>query len=171
MGLLHIYCGDGKGKTTASIGLAVRAAGNNMKVLFVQFFKDGTSCEFNSLKNIPQITCMHAPKCFGLFKNMSEEEKKESKLMYSSMLESAFENYEKYDLIVLDESISACNHKMIDEDRLLALIHKAIGTTEIVLTGRKPSEKLIEAADYVSEVHKIKHPFDTGITARVGIEF
>ena len=171
MSCVHIYCGDGKGKTTASVGLAVRAAGNGKKVFFTQFFKDGSSSELKILKEIGNIELNICPKRHGFYFRMSEEEKKAACADYTELLHQARLAIGRgADLVVLDEAVSACNHGIIDENEVLDLIRNR-KDTEIVLTGRNPSEALIGAADYVSEVKKIKHPFDKGIKARKGIEF
>ena len=132
-GLIHIYCGDGKGKTSAAIGLAVRAAGSGLKVLFTRFLKNESSGELAILDDISQIKVLHLEKSYGFFKNLSEDKKQEVRETYLQLW------------------------------RAIEL--------EIVLTGRNPDEKLIELADYVSEIKKVKHPFDQGIYARKGIEY
>ena len=171
MSLVHIYCGDGKGKTTASVGLAVRAAGCGKKVMFTQFFKDGSSSEISVLKGLSNVELNLCTKKHHLFFRMTEEEKKEAKEDYRLLFERAAEAVKNgVDLLVMDEAVSACNHGMLDESAVIALLQNR-GETEIVLTGREPSEILVNEADYVSEIKKIKHPFDKGIHARKGIEF
>lgn len=171
MSLVHIYCGDGKGKTTASVGLTVRAAGAGKKVMFTQFFKNGSSSEIAVLKNLPGVTLNICEKKHKLFFRMSEEEKEEAKQDYRLLFENAVRAVESgVELLVMDEAVSACNHGMLEESAVIALLRNR-GETEIVLTGREPSEALVHEADYVSEVKKIKHPFDQGIRARKGIEF
>ncbi len=170
-GLVHIYCGDGKGKTTAAAGLAVRAAGAGKKVLFVQFFKDGTSSECDVLGKLDNITITVCHKHYGLFKRMSEEEKRNAAEDYGALLEKAISAAPSFDLLVLDEAVSACNHGTVSEERLAAFIETRPETLEVVLTGRSPSERLLSLADYVTEMIKIKHPFDEGVPARKGIEY
>ena len=144
-GLIHIYCGDGKGKTTAAIGLSVRAAGSGMRVLFVQFLKKAETSELNILTNLPQVTVLRP----------SEDE---------SWMDT------QADLLVLDEAVGAYNREAIDRAKLLDFLKKKPEPLEVVMTGRNPSQELIDLADYVSEIRKIKHPFDRGIRARTGIE-
>ena len=170
-GLIHIYCGDGKGKTTASLGLSVRAAGAGLKVLYVQFFKDGNSAEFRALENVKGITFIKPERSFGFFFRMTEQEKQEARDFYAHHLERALEMSKDYDLLVLDEAMSACNCGVICEERLLQFLAKKPESLEVVLTGRDPSEKMCAAADYITEMCKRKHPFDTGVPARKGIEF
>jgi len=171
MSMVHIYCGDGKGKTTASVGLAVRAAGCGKKVMFSQFFKDGSSSEISVLRDLPNVELNICTKKHPFFFRMTEEEKEKAKCDYRLLFDKAEEAVKNgVDLLVMDEAVSACNHGMIDEDAVIELL-KNRGETEIVLTGRDPSEALVNEADYISEVRKIKHPFDKGIHARKGIEF
>ena len=172
-GLVHLYCGEGKGKTTAAVGLCARAAGSGKKVLFVQFFKDGTSSENASLRLLPTVQTMHEPRYFGRVSNMGKEEFEECKRAYSALFEAAISRAaeEKFDLLVLDEAVSSCNHGVIDEGALLRFLKSRPARLEVVLTGREPSAALVEAADYVTEMKKVKHPFDAGVIARRGIEF
>ena len=179
-GLVHVYCGDGKGKTTAAIGLCARAAGSGKKVLFVQFFKDGSSAENVSLRSrawFPRsqenVETMHEPRYFGRVVNMGQAEFSLCRSAYSALFERALRRAaeENFDLLVLDEAVSACNHGAIDEKQLLGFLKARPAGLEVVLTGRDPSQELMEAADYVTEMKKFKHPFESGIAARRGIEF
>ena len=170
-GLIHIYCGDGKGKTTAAVGLSVRCAGCGRKVVFAQFFKDGSSGECCPLEKLPGITFLRPEKSFGFFWTLSEEEKAEARAFYTAHLRRAIQLAEDADLLVLDEAMSACAHGMIDEGELLRFLREKPEKLEVVLTGRDPSPAMQEAADYITEMKKIKHPFDRGIPAREGVEF
>ena len=169
---IHIYCGDGKGKTTAAVGLAVRAAGNGKKVVLTQFLKDGRSSELNILRELPQIKVLSCTRCFGFFWNMSEEQKEEARKAYTDLFEEAVR--EAIDshafLLVMDEFVAAYNHGMIDREKALNFLKNKPEELEVVLTGREPAPELVELADYVSEIQKRKHPFDQGIPARKGIE-
>ena len=170
-GLVHLYCGDGKGKSTAAIGLAVRAAGAGKRVLFLQFFKDGSSSEIEVLRSIPGIEVLVCPRYFGRFRNMSEEQRAEAKEAYGALFEEACRKAGKIDLLVLDEAVSACGHGVIPEDKLLDFLKNKPEELEVVLTGREPSQGLYAAADYITKMQKLRHPFDVGIPARKGIEF
>lgn len=169
---IHIYCGDGKGKTTAAVGLAVRAAGNGKKVVLTQFLKDGSSSELNILRELPQIKVLSCTKKFGFFWNMSEEQKEEARKAYTDLFEEAVR--EAIDshafLLVMDEFVAAYNHGMIEREKALKFLKEKPAALEVVLTGRDPAPELVELADYVSEIQKRKHPFDQGIPARKGIE-
>lgn len=170
-GLIHIYCGDGKGKTTAAVGLAVRAAGAGKRVVFTQFFKNGNSSEVGMLKKLDNIQSIHCKTVPGRFKNMTEEQKAQARADYSQLLETVLTEAQTADLLVLDEAISACNNGTIREERIQQFLRTKQEGLEVVLTGRNPSAELLELADYVTEMKKRKHPFDKGIPARHGVEF
>ena len=171
-GLIHLYCGDGKGKTTAAVGLSVRAAGVGKRVLFAQFLKDGSSSELNVLRALPNVEVASCGQNFGFFKSMDEQTKAAARQAYSALLEDAMRKSEDgVDLLVLDEAVAACNHGLIEETALLDFLRRRPEALEVVLTGRDPSQHLMDAADYVTEMRKRKHPFDRGIAARRGIEF
>ena len=169
--MIHLYCGDGKGKTTAACGLAVRAAGSGMRVLFVQFFKSGNSSEVDVLSSIDGIETCHPSLHYGRFKTMNDDQKTEICGHYHELLDKIVKRAAQYDLIILDEVVSAYGYGMIEPDMLTEFLRLEGGRREIVLTGRNPMPELTELADYVTEMRKIKHPFDSGITARKGIEF
>lgn len=170
LGLIHIYCGDGKGKTTAATGLAIRAAGSGYKVLISRFLKNNLSGELNILKTIPNICVTGSEKDFGFFFNMSENEKNDARQYFSSQLIQSFEHSKNYDLLILDEINVSVDLKLIDESLLVRLIQNKPKHLEVILTGRNPSDSIIALADYISEIKCIKHPFDRGITSRKGIE-
>jgi len=172
LGLVHIYCGDGKGKTTACIGLSVRAAGRGFKVLFVQFLKGRTTGELKSFKLFENIEVMRGKETTKFTFQMNEEEKEavfqEHEKLFSCVLDKL--NNEKIDLLVLDEVIGACNTGVFSLGRLIAFLQAKPKGLEVVLSGRNPVKELIELADYVSEVKMIKHPLKKGVPARDGIE-
>ena len=172
-GLIHIYCGNGKGKTTAATGLAVRAAGSGAKVLFTQFFKDGTSSEIRSLRQLKNIELLLEERYFGRYGNMTEVQKSECVRVYRDLFGRAVKAAaeQKADLLVLDEAVSACNLGVLDEREVISFLKNKPSALEVVLTGREPSEALLETADYVSRIQCEKHPFERGICARKGIEY
>lgn len=171
-GMIHLYCGDGKGKTTAAVGLSVRAAGAGKRVLFAQFLKDGSSSELNVLRALQNVEVACCTQNFGFFKAMDGQTKAAARQAYSALLGDVMrKSVEGVDLLVLDEAVAACNHGLIEEIKLLDFLCGRSETLEVVLTGRNPSQHLLDAADYVTEMRKCKHPFDRGIAARRGIEF
>lgn len=171
-GLVHIYHGDGKGKTTCATGLAVRCAGGGGKVLFYQFLKNGSSGELNVLKNVSNITVMEGYDKVKFSYLMTEEETKETTEYYSKKLREISEKISEgdYQLLILDEVLHAVNKGYIELQAMLEFIKNKPEKLEVVLTGRDPKEELLEVADYVTEMKKIKHPFDRGIASRHLIE-
>jgi len=173
-GLTHIYFGDGKGKTTAALGLALRAAGCGRNVVIVHFLKDWNCGEFNSIKLIPKVTVFHGKSTGSVFvRDMSEEEKAETKAIQDNNLKKALELQAngQCDLLVLDEAIDAYQLGVLDSALFEGLLDNKPEALELVVTGHRPSAELIERADYATEMVKRKHPYDRGVSARRGIEF
>ena len=170
-GLIHLYWGEGKGKTTAALGLAARCAGSGRRVLLLQFFKDGKSSEFAALARVPGVTVIPQTRSFGFSWTLSPAEKEEARTYYAGLLEEAFARAGDFDLLVLDEAMSALSTGMIGEARLLELLAGRKADLEVVMTGRDPSRALLDAADYVTEMKLVKHPFQRGVPAREGIEY
>ena len=171
-GLIHIYCGDGKGKTTAAVGLAVRCAGRGNKVLLVQFLKSRDSGELYSLAKLPDIEVMRGKESKKFTFQMNEEEKHALLIEHNKMFEQVLEKIKNggYSLLILDEVIGALNAKVFEMPKLIEWLRHKPENLEVVLTGRNPAPELVEIADYVSEMRKVKHPMDKGIMAREGIE-
>ena len=170
-GLIHIYCGDGKGKTSAALGLAVRAAGRGLKVQVVRFLKNDQSGEVPVLMEIPGIQVASCERSFGFSWNMSQEQKAEAAAYYTELFEKVWELGADRDVLVLDELCGAVGLGFVPEERVIAALSRKPGHLEVVLTGRNPSQKLLELADYVTEMKMIKHPYEQGIGAREGIEY
>lgn len=171
-GLIHIYTGDGKGKTTASLGLSMRFAGNGGKVLYTQFLKNDNSSELNILNEIKNITFLPSGKYFGFTWSMDAKTKKDAKDHYTKYFNKIADmiSTEDFGLLILDEIIAADNAKLIPHDTLMNfLLHKP-RHLEVVLTGRNPANDLLNTADYISDIMKIRHPFDKNTAARNGIE-
>lgn len=171
-GLIHIYCGDGKGKTTAAVGLAVRCAGRGNKVLLVQFLKSRDSGELYSLAKLPDIEVMRGKESKKFTFQMNEEEKHALLIEHNKMFEQVLAKIKNggYSLLILDEVIGALNAKVFEMPKLIEFLRHKPENLEVVLTGRNPAPELVEIADYVSEMRKVKHPMDKGIMAREGIE-
>lgn len=173
LGLIHIYCGDGKGKTTASMGLGMRAAGRNMKVLLTQFLKDNTTGELASIEKLGEnFEVFKGAPVKKFFKFMTPEEqvatKKEHEERFRVVTKKAVD--EKFDLLIMDEIIASVNLDLIPLEEVVEFLKNKPKGLEVVLTGRDPNEKLVEIADYVSEIKAIKHPYEKGINSRIGIE-
>ena len=171
-GLIHIYHGDGKGKSTAACGLAIRCAGGGGKVLYYQFMKSGKSGEIALLKQIKGIKVVEGRKDSKFSFRMSEEEKKLSKEYYMSRFNEIKKETESgdYNLLVLDEALHAVNNEFVPLDVMLEFLADKPANLEVVLTGRNPGKELTDIADYVTMMKKEKHPFDKGIGARLLIE-
>ena len=173
-GLIHVYYGDGKGKTTAALGLAIRAAGCGKNVVIVQFLKNWKCGEHTSLSNIPNITVLRGRTAKGKFiHEMNDDEKQETKTSQDECLKNALSlvELEKCDILILDEVIDAQGLGVVDANILEEIIYNKPDMLELVITGHCPETRLLEHADYVTEMVKRKHPYDEGIKARQGIEF
>ncbi|MBR0409534.1 MAG: cobyric acid synthase [Eubacterium sp.] len=169
-GCVHIYCGDGKGKTTCIMGLTVRAAGSGKKILLHQFLKDDSSSERRIVDELPEVTVIPGGKMDKFTFQMNEQELFELHAANDDMLDQITELAGDFDMVVLDESIYAIDKGLLTEEKLLEFLKNRPPHLEVVLSGRNPSKALMDRADYVSEIRKIKHPFDRGLSSRVGIE-
>ncbi len=174
-GLIHIYTGEGKGKTTAGLGLCLRAAGSGLKVLIARFLKTNNSAELTALEHFDNVELVPNEKSFGFSKTWKDDPEKKAlaKEYYSAMLDAALRQAVNgyYDVLMLDEIIASVRLGVVDTEQLLEFLKNKPDNLEVIMTGRDPIPELIELADYVSEIKKIKHPFDQGIIARKGIEF
>lgn len=173
-GLVEIYTGRGKGKTTAALGLTVRAAGCGFTVRFFQFCKGSPTGEIGMLKNMPRVEFFRSGFASGKFvKEMTPQEKEAWQSAQQELFDAACEAAlsPDSDVVVLDEILGAIHEKAISESELLYLIQHKYRGTELVITGRGASKALVDAADYVTEMQEIKHPYHDGVFARRGIEF
>lgn len=169
-GLTHIYCGDGKGKTTCAFGLALRCAGCGYRVRIVQFLKGGETGEIHAVQRIPEVEILRAKQGTKFTFQMDEAERRQAAADHAALLEQAFRGTDDIRLLVLDEIMAACTTGMVDECRLISLLVHKPAQLEVVMTGRDPSVRLLALADYVTEMRKIRHPYERGIAARRGIE-
>lgn len=172
-GLVHIYTGDGKGKTTAALGLSMRAWGRGFKVLFIQFLKGAMTGEVSTIDKLhPDFMIYRGEEIKKFLWNMKEDEIIEARKVQSKILEYAKEEvcHGNWDLIVLDEVMAAITTGMVELSEVTQLVKNKPEKLELVLTGRNAMEELISLADYVSEIKAVKHPMNEGIMARIGIE-
>ena len=171
--MLHIYCGDGKGKTTAAMGLALRAAGRDMKVVVAQFLKGADSGERFALAHIPGVTLLDVPEQVKFSFRMNEQERREASERFLALCDGCETRMGQgqAQLVILDEACAAVNTGLLPLKRLLALLDRAPEGTELVLTGREPAKELLDRADYITEMKMVRHPFEKGIRARRGIEY
>lgn len=172
-GLVHIYCGDGKGKTTCAMGLAIRAAGRGLPVCIVQFMKSADSGEREILKRIPNVTLVEIPEKIKFFFAMNDDEKNKAAEDFSSYLETAkqFAEDNPECLIIFDELCSAVSCALLSVTEVTDFLKNRPESCEVVMTGRDPHPELQAIADYITEMKKEKHPFDQGIPARIGVEY
>lgn len=175
-GLVHIYTGNGKGKTTAALGLALRACGGGLRVLFVQFLKPkgAKSGELESIKKLKGIDVLRFDKSHPIFWECGASKERRDDLRREleevSLEVEAFILSGKYDLVVLDEAINCASQGFLEVDRLRHIVLHKPSQVELVLTGRGAPQELIDIADYVTEMKEIKHPYKKGVKARKGIE-
>lgn len=167
--MIHLYCGSGKGKTTAAMGLALRAAGRGKPVVIAQFLKGEDSGERRILERLPQVNLLPLPETIQFTFAMSEEEKEKEKVRYQCMLKEIADAAQVCELLILDEVCAAVNTGMISLQAILQLLDGL--TCEIVMTGREPAKELEQRADYITCMEKVRHPYDEGICAREGIEY
>jgi cob(I)alamin adenosyltransferase len=168
-GCIHIYTGNGKGKTTSALGIAVKAAGAGEKIFIGQFLKSGNYSEMKALKKITdQITVEH----YGLgrfVKGHPSQEDIEAGMKGYKRVEKIIEKGE-HDLVILDEGNIAVKYNIFSEQDLLNLFEKKSDHVEIVVTGRGATRAIMEKANLVVEMKAVKHYFQTGVEARIGIE-
>ncbi|MFI3278325.1 MAG: cob(I)yrinic acid a,c-diamide adenosyltransferase [Rikenellaceae bacterium] len=172
-GLIHIYTGNGKGKTTSAIGLATRALGGGFSVCYVSFHKRPERygyTEMDSLKRLGATVINRAKGHPALDKSINPEVTKRETAEAISEISELITNTH-FDLLVMDEILISVRDNYIPEETLLDFIKTKPQTTELVLTGRGATPAIIDIADYVSYIEKVKHPYDKGVTSRKGIEF
>ncbi len=167
-GLVHLYCGDGKGKTTAAMGLALRALGHGEKVVIVQFLKGSETGELAGLQKLGAVVLRGKAGQKFVFQ-MNDAEKAETKALQTENLQKALAL--PSDLLILDEACAACRLGLVEEQVLRRAVLQKPAGREVVLTGRGPADWMVDAADYCTEMQCRKHPYKKGIAAREGVEF
>ncbi len=169
-GLIQVYTGDGKGKTTAALGLALRAAGRNMKVLIVQFMKKWDYGELHSVELISNITLRtFGTKDFvhkGKAKKIDYEEAEKAFSFGAERMQSG-----DYDIVIFDELNMALHYELLDLKEVVEKLKGKPNEVEVVITGRRAPEEIIGIADLITEMKEVKHPYQKGVGARIGIEY
>ena len=168
LGMVHLYWGEGKGKTTAAMGLALRALGNGCRVVVVQFLKGTDTGEIPLLRQLgAEVYRGKAGQKFVF--QMNDAEKAATRALQNENLRAALAR--PADLLVLDEACAAWELNMVDRQLLEQAVRERPAGQEIVLTGRKPAPWMEELADYSTEMHCWRHPYEKGVKARKGVEF
>ena len=173
-GLVQIYTGEGKGKTTAAIGQGMRAYGNGLKVYMLQFLKGGKTGELKTIDELGdnfKIFRFEKPKDFTW--NLTDEEKEELRLEiregYNFILDVIKEN--KCDVLIIDEVMAVLSNKFLSVEEVTYIIDNKPETMELILTGRNVPKEILEKSNLVTEMKCIKHYFSEGVPAREGIEY
>jgi len=170
-GLIEIFTGDGKGKTSAALGVALRASGHGLKVFIVYFMKG--NFPYGEQKTLSQLANIEFAK-FGQLSfvdpnNVTQAEKEEAKRALEAARKAILSNH--YDVVILDEINVAIAWKLIDIEEVIKLIGEKPNKVELILTGRYADDKLIDLADLVTNMTKVKHPYDKGTSSRKGIDY
>lgn len=199
--MIQLYTGDGKGKTTAAVGQAVRAVGSGYRVMFCQFMKGGETGELEVLKELSQVEIYRCEREFPFFNAMTDRDKEEITEIHNAIIRNIIRRFDGLNntgnisvngsgavglMVVLDEITYPLNWGLIDVSLFKDLVGKmkalyngrsgdsgeeSLSRIELVLTGREPGRFILENADYITEMKKLRHPFDWGIQARKGIEY
>lgn len=191
LGLIQVYTGDSKGKTTAALGLSIRAIGHGFKVKFIQLMKGsnyygelvtlrklyplidhvqfGRPCPHSDKIRLGQSKCIGCGNCFIRIGDDISKDRQEALKALEYIKEQI--NSRQYHIVILDEILNAIYFELLTESEVLDILKSKPENVEIVLTGRKATDKIIEIADLVTNMQSIKHPFEKGIMARRGIEY
>lgn len=178
--MIQLYTGDGKGKTTAAVGQAVRAAGDGYKVIFSQFMKGNDTGELHALEQLSNVEIIRSGRSFGFYSTLSDGEKAQLTVIHNEILDRLIACAERKEafMIVLDEITYPVKWGLIDIvslKRLLELAGKrgepGKNVPELILTGRDAADFIVNAADYITEMRCVRHPYEKGISARHGIEY
>ena len=169
--MIHLYCGDGKGKTTAAMGLALRMAGRGKQVVIAQFLKGNDTGERRILEQLSNVTLLAVPEQIKFSFRLTPAEREQEKARYLELIRQAQEaaRAPRCGLLVLDEVCAAVNTGLLPLEKVLTCLDQV--TCEVVLTGRDPAPELQARADYVTEMVKRRHPYDRGTAARLGVEW
>lgn len=171
-GLVHLYTGDGKGKTTAAVGLAVRMLGCGGRVLLCQFLKGRATGELDSLNKLG-ASIIRTSAIIKFTNQMSEAELNRCKQECLECFDAAREAMQsgKFNMVIMDEVVDAVNLGFIECTRLVDAVKNRTPLTEVIITGHGPEQAIIDIADYYSNIQNVKHPYYQGTAARQGIEY
>lgn len=172
-GLIQVYTGDGKGKTTAAVGLAARARGHNLRVCYIYFLKSPEKWEYGEHRNLEKLgvdVIGFAKKHPHFYKDVPREEVRKECLAGLEFINKVYREG-RYDILILDEINISLSQGFLKEEEVLEILDRKPEDLELILTGREAAPKIIEKADLVSEIQKIKHPYDLGVPSRKGIEY
>lgn len=173
-GYIQVYTGNGKGKTTAAIGQAVRAAGSGLSVYMVQFLKTADTGEYIGLKKFyPQLQVFIFERPRGFFWTLNESEKKELQEDIDRAYDFCLETIKNRtcDVLIMDEIMGVITNKLLTQEQVMTLLDNKPEDMEIVMTGRDVPSSILQRADLVTEMKDIKHYMDKGVGARKGIEY
>lgn len=192
--MIHLYSGEGRGKTSIAVGTAVRMAGAGGKILFAQFMKGCESGEIEVLKSIPEVEICRVSEEYPFYNQMSEEQKQRITRQHNNILMHITNEVERVGqidvegmgfvqqeesvttavpklLVVLDEITYPINWNLIDRTMLSRLLSNLPESVELIMTGRDPSEEMVAVSDYWSEISMKRHPYEKGVLARKGVEY
>ena len=169
-GYIHVYTGPGKGKTTAALGLGMRAAGAGLKVHMIQVMKGRRYSELDAIENLPNFTFSQHGRDEFVSKEKPEQIDIDLAQEGFAYAKDVIKNT-KYDMVILDEINVAVDYNLIPLDNVIKLIEEKPEKLELILTGRYAQPEIIKIADVVTEMLEIKHPYQEGVTARKGIDF
>ncbi|MGL5977991.1 MAG: cob(I)yrinic acid a,c-diamide adenosyltransferase [Erysipelotrichaceae bacterium] len=170
-GLIHLYCGFGKGKSTAAFGLVARHSFYGKKILVTQFLKNFKSGEVQYFSKDPNVTIIKTARVEGFFPFMDPELQTQTKQKEMALFQEVIAAAPAYSLLILDELIDAINLDIIPLDTVVTFLKNKPTHLEVVLTGRNPDDSLVALADYYTQFDALKHPFEQGIAARESIEY
>lgn len=174
--MIHVYHGNGKGKTSAAIGLAIRCCGAGRSVAFTQLMKGNISSEIEILKRLPDIHVQCVGKQFGFYKNMSDQDILEITHRHNEMLSETWNlvRQSNVSVVILDEMASAYQYGLLNPEiveQLIAWENRSKMDRDLVITGRNPDPQFLKKADYMTEMLLQRHPYEKGVAAREGIEW
>ncbi|MGI6498728.1 MAG: cob(I)yrinic acid a,c-diamide adenosyltransferase [Oscillospiraceae bacterium] len=172
-GLVHLYWGDGKGKTTCALGLGLRVAGSGGGVLLAQFLKDNSGSERSAVARMPLFRCVPGPETIPFSVQMDETEKEKARALCKDLFDRAVSACREgaYRLLILDELCAALSEGFLEEGPVFAFLDQKPPALEVAITGRNPPPGLLARADYITHFQEEKHPYRRGVGARRGIEY